>query len=85
MVFLKNVKINAYFTLTCFEESVNQKRGLIWTFSMRIRHRGGEDSNLIFRRKVVLHSGVRLGRVGCSRQVESVGATGLMRTRPVPR
>jgi len=29
MVFLKNVKINAYFTLTCFEESVNQKRGLI--------------------------------------------------------
>ena len=35
---------------------------------MRIRHRGGEDSNLIFRRKVVLHSGVRLGRVGCSRQ-----------------
>ena len=35
---------------------------------MRIRHRGGEDSNLIFRRKVVLHSGVRLGRVGCSQQ-----------------
>lgn len=35
---------------------------------MRIRHRGGEDSNLIFRRKVVLHSGVHLGRVGCSQQ-----------------
>ena len=35
---------------------------------MRIRHRDGEDSNLIFRRKVVLHSGVRLGRVGCSQQ-----------------
>lgn len=35
---------------------------------MRIRHMGGEDSNLIFRRKVVLHSGVRLGRVGCSQQ-----------------
>ena len=35
---------------------------------MRIRHRGGEDSNLIFRRKVVLHSGVRLDRVGCSQQ-----------------
>ena len=35
---------------------------------MRIRHRGGEDSNLIFRRKVVLHSRVCLGRVGCSQQ-----------------
>ena len=47
---------------------VNQKRGFISLYSMRIRHRGGEDSNLIFRRKVVLHSGVRLGRVGCSQQ-----------------